>query len=103
MKRLLVALSVSAALIMGSSLIAFSQDGASLYKACQGCHGAQGEKLAMGVGAPLKGQSAEDLSKKMHGYKDGSYGHAKKAVMENLMKRFDDAQIQVLSDHISKF
>lgn len=103
MKRFLVALSVSGALLFGSSLVAFSQDGASLYKSCQGCHGAQGEKMAMGVGHPLKGQSAEDLLKKMHGYKDGSYGDGKKAVMENMLKRFDDAQLKALADHIATF
>ncbi len=103
MKRILVALSITGALLLGTSLYAFSEDGASLYKACQGCHGAQGERPAMGVSLPLKGQSAEDLTKKMHGYKDGTYGESKKAIMVNLLKRFSDEQIVMLADHIAKF
>lgn len=103
MKRTLIALSIAGALTLGMSFQAFSDDGAKLYKSCQGCHGAQGEKLPMGVGHPLKGQSADDLLRKMHGYKDGSYGDAKKAIMVNIVKRLDDAQMKILADHIATF
>ncbi len=104
MKRLFVALSLSVALLFASGVCAFAaEDGASLYKACQGCHGAEGEKLPMGVGHPIKGQSAEDLDKKMHGYKDGSYGDSKKAIMTNIVKRLTDEQIKALADHMAAF
>lgn len=103
MKRFLVALSVTGALMFGSSLYVFAEDGASLYKACQGCHGAQGEKQPMGVGSPIKGQKADEVITKLKGYKDGTYGNEKKAIMVNIIKRFNDDQIKMLADHIAAF
>ncbi len=102
MKRLFVCFAASAVLFAGTSLMAFAAgDAATLYKSCQGCHGAQAEKVPMGVGEAMKGQSAEDLLKKMHGYKDGTFGGNKKAIMVNILKRLDDEQMKTLADHIA--
>lgn len=101
MKRSLCILTLCLGVFVGVTAIGFAQDGASLYKGCIGCHGADGSKLAMGTGAPLKGQSAEDLLGKLQGYKDGSYGMAKKRIMANIVKRFSEEKLTVLAEYIA--
>lgn len=101
MKRILVVMSICAALAFGISA-AVAADGAALYKSCVGCHGADGSKVAMGVGQAVKGQKADELFKKLKGYADGSYGGAKKAVMTNLVKRYSDEEMKAMADYMSK-
>lgn len=90
-------------LAIGLSAAPALADGAKLYKSCSGCHGSDGSKKALGVSPSLKGQSAEELEKKMLGYKDGSYGGDKKVIMTNTLKRFSPDQIKTLADHIAGF
>ena len=78
-------------------------DGAKLYSACAGCHGPQGDMKALNVSPPLKGQSKEDIAKKIHGYKDGSFGGPMKGVMTTQVTKLSDADIEALADYISKF
>jgi cytochrome c len=80
-----------------------SADGAALYAKCKGCHGAAGEKNALGVSALLKGQATGELFKKMKGYAEGSYGGEKKAIMTGQVKRLSDEEIKALADYIAKF
>ncbi|HFD86180.1 MAG TPA: c-type cytochrome [Gammaproteobacteria bacterium] len=99
MKKLMMASVVTA--VMGLSASAAMAD--DLYKACAACHGPTGEMKAMNVAPPLKGQSKEDIMKKIKGYKDGSYGGAMKAVMAGQVAKLSDADIEKLADKISKF
>ncbi len=99
MKKILGILSLATVLAVAS--VAFAADGATLYKSCGGCHGADGSKPA-GGSAPLKGQKVEEVVKKMQGYADGSYGGAQKKVMENIAKKQTAEDIQALADFISK-
>ncbi len=78
-------------------------DGAKLYTACAGCHGARGDMKALNVAPLLAGQSKEDVAKKIHGYKDGSYGGPMKGVMATQVTKLSDADIEALADYISKF
>ena len=80
---------------------ASSIDGKSLYSSCKGCHGSDGGRPAMGVGAPLKGQDAATLEKKMLGYKDGTYGGEKKGMMVKFMKGLSADRIKALANYIS--
>ena len=94
MKKILIALSVLACLFtFGAGLAA--EDGASLYKAhCQGCHGADGGKAPSSSAAVIKGLRYEEVLKALEGYKDGSYGGARKKAMENIVKRLSDEQMK---------
>lgn len=78
-------------------------DGAKLYSACMGCHGPKGDMKALNVAPLLAGQSKEDIAKKIHGYKDGSYGGPMKGVMATQVTKLSDADIEALADYISKF
>ena len=59
-----------------------------------------GRVPASGI-APIKGQSAADLLKKLEGYKDGSFGAQRKLVMENVVKQLSDEQLKSLADYAS--
>ena len=78
--------------------------GAKLYGRCAACHGGDGKQSPPGTqGITIAGQSADDIAKKLKGYKDGSFGGTMKAVMAGQVASLSDADIQALADYISKF
>ncbi|WP_294966136.1 c-type cytochrome [Sulfurimonas sp.] len=85
--------------IVGSLTIA-AADGASLYKSCASCHGATGEKKALGRSAIIKGWQATKTIEALNGYKAGTYGGAMKGLMKGQVKALDDSQIEALTKYI---
>ncbi len=83
------------------SVSAFSADGKTLFKKCSACHGKDGSKKALGTGAPLKGQKADALFKKMRGYQDGTFGGKKKAIMKRNVAKLSDEQLKALAAYIA--
>ena len=81
----------------------FAADGATLYKACAGCHGANGEKAALGKSQIIKGWDAAKVEASLKGYKDGSYGGPMKGVMKGQVSRLNDADIKAVSEYIATF
>ncbi len=77
-------------------------DAMSLYMPCAGCHGARGEKVALGKSKVIKDMSEADIVKAMLGYKDGTYGGPMKGVMTAQVKKLDKAQIEALSKYIKR-
>jgi cytochrome c-type protein NapB len=71
-------------------------------KACQGCHGENFEKAALGKSKIVKDMSKEDIAKALKGYKDGSYGGAMKGVMKGQVASLDDAAIEAMAAEIKK-
>lgn len=98
MKKLALALSLLLAFAASTALAA--EDGKTLYAKCAGCHGADGSKTTMSKS--LKGQSSDAIVKAMQGYKAKTFGGSKKATMENLASRMNDAEFKALGDYISK-
>lgn len=86
-----------------SATTLFAADGATLYKACAGCHGANGEKAALGKSLPIKGWDAAKVESSLKGYKDGSYGGPMKGVMKGQVARLSDADIKAVSEYIATF
>ena len=77
-------------------------DAAALYKSkCAGCHGAKGEKHALGKSNVIAGQPKALLIQKLDGYKEGSYGGAMKSIMKSQVGSLDEEQIEALSGYIS--
>lgn len=99
MKKVIIVLSV--VLGLWSSATA-AEDGAALYKKCASCHGAAGEKPALGKSKIIKDMSAAQITTALKGYKDGSYGGASKGLMKGQVAALNDAQITAISVHISK-
>ncbi len=79
--------------VVGSLTVAMA-DGASLYKKCSACHGASGEKKALGKSAVIKGWEAQKTVASLKGYKDGTYGGPMKGLMKGQVTSLDDAQIE---------
>ncbi|WP_457594354.1 c-type cytochrome [Hydrogenimonas sp.] len=74
----------------------------ALYKSkCAGCHGAKGEKHALGKSEVLAGQKRELLVQKIRGYKEGTFGGAMKSIMKSQVASLDDAQIEALAGYIA--
>jgi len=86
--------------ILGATSL-FANDGASLYKSCAGCHGANGERAALGKSQVIKGWDKEKVVTALKGYKDGTYGGAMKGVMKGQVARLDDTKIDALATYIS--
>jgi len=69
---------------------------------CTACHGAQFEKVAMGVSKIVKEMSKEDIITALKGYRDGSYGANMKAVMQGQVSSWDDAKIETVATQIKQ-
>jgi cytochrome c553 len=79
-----------------------ADEGADLFKKCAVCHGAQGEKAALGKSKVIKEMTKDQIIAALKGYKDGSYGAASKAIMKGQVASLNDAQITALAAHIGK-
>ena len=86
-------------LIVGATTL-FAADGAGLFKACAGCHGANGEKAALGKSQIIKGWDIAKTQKALTGYKDGSYGGPMKGVMKGQVARLSEEDMKAVAAHI---
>lgn len=75
--------------------------GASLFKTCAGCHGAQGEKAALGKSQIIQGWDAGKTTAALEGYKNGSYGGAMKGVMAGQASKLSSEDIELLANYIA--
>ncbi len=87
-------------LIIGATSL-FAADGAGLFKSCAGCHGAHGEKAALGKSQIIKGWDASKTESALRGYKNGTYGGAMKGVMKGQVARLSDEDMKIISAHIA--
>jgi len=97
---------ISVSAIIGIFILAVTSTSfsASLFQQkCAGCHGSTGDKHALGTPAILKGQSKEDIIKKLNGYKEGTYGGSKKNIMQSQVNSLSEEQIEELAEEISSF
>ncbi len=76
-------------------------DGAALYKKCAGCHGANGEKAALGKSQVIKGWEESKTVTALKGYKDGTYGGVMKGVMKGQVASLNDEQIESIAKFIA--
>jgi cytochrome c len=88
-------------LILSASLYG-AENGTQLFKKCAGCHGAKGEKVALGKSKIIKDIKKADFIKALQGYKAGTYGGAQKAVMQGQVKSLSDGQIKAIAAAIAK-
>lgn len=79
-----------------------SKSGETLFKACAGCHGVNGEKAALGKSQIIKGWSAAKVAEALNGYKNDTYGGAMKGVMKGQASGLSSEDINLVSEYISK-
>lgn len=87
--------------VIGMASVAFA-DGTAAYKKCAGCHGENGEKVALGKSKIINQMSKADIVAALNGYKDGSYGGPMKGVMKGQVATLSDADMQAIADMIGK-
>ena len=97
MKSKLFKTIVVSAILTGTSLLANQ----ALYKSCVGCHGASGEKKALGKSEIISNMSEEDLNTALNGYKNGTYGKAMKGLMKGQVSKLSKDDIALLSKYIT--
>lgn len=83
------------------TVVAKTIDGKALYAGCIGCHGANGEKKALGKSAVIQGWDSKRIENALNGYKDGTYGTGMKAIMKGQAAKFNGAETKALSDYIA--
>ena len=91
MKKIALALLVASVSLMAA-------DGAALYKKCAACHGAHGEKKALGKSAVIKGT---DTLANLKAYKAGTLNqHGMGALMKGQVASYSDADLAAVADYI---
>lgn len=75
---------------------------ANPYAKCVACHGANGEKAALGKSKIIKDMTKAEIVTALKGYKDGSYGGAMKGLMKGQVATLSDADIEAISAQIGK-
>ena len=75
---------------------------ANPYQKCVGCHGANGEKVALGKSKVIKDMTKAEFVTAMKGYKDGSYGGPMKGLMKGQVASLSDADIEAIAAQIAK-
>lgn len=75
---------------------------ANPYEKCVACHGANGEKAAMGKSKIIKDMTKAEFIAALKGYKDGTYGGPLKGLMAGQVTSLSDADMEALADQIVK-
>lgn len=95
MKKLAIAMLLAGA----TSLMA---DGAAVYAKCVGCHGANGEKQALGKSAVIAGEDAAATVEKLNGYKAGTLNlRGMGGLMKGQVAALSDEDIKAVADYIA--
>ena len=89
------------ALMLAGAASLVMADGAALFKKCAGCHGAKGEKKALGKSAVIGGMDVATLVEDLKEYKAGKRNaHGMGMMMKSQVQSLSDADIQALAEYI---
>lgn len=89
--------------ILGLTAILGAADGADLYKKCAACHGANGEKQALGKSLAINEMTKAEIVDALQGYKAGTRNvKGMGALMKGQVVSYSDADIQAVAEHIGK-
>lgn len=104
MKKSILLLGALSLFLIGPLGAAFGEtDGAELYrKHCASCHGDDGTKVPVNS-VPINDQSTEEVTAKLEGYMDGSYGGANKKMMQMALKKLSDEEITSIITFMETF
>lgn len=70
--------------------------------ACQGCHGADWSKIALGKSKNVAEMTHADIAAALKGYKAGTYGGAMKGLMKGQVAKYSDADLEAFAQTIGK-
>ncbi len=89
-------------IVIAASLLVASAAFAGSYDKCVVCHGANGEKAAMGKSKIIKDLTKADFVAALKGYQAGTYGGATKGLMAAQVKDMSEATMNEIADLIIK-
>ena len=89
-------------IVIAASLLVASVAFANPYAKCATCHGAAGEKAALGKSKIIKDMTKADFVSALKGYQDGTYGGATKGLMAAQVKGMDEATMNEIAATIIK-
>ena len=89
-------------IVIAASLLTACVAFANPYAKCATCHGAAGEKAALGKSKIIKDMTKADFVSALKGYQDGTYGGAQKGLMTGQVKGMDEATMNAIADVIIK-
>ena len=75
---------------------------ADAYSKCIGCHGANGEKKALGKSKVIKDMSKAEIEASLLGYQNGTYGGQMKGLMIAQVKSLSADDIKAIANKIGK-
>ncbi|MDD2699556.1 MAG: cytochrome C [Arcobacteraceae bacterium] len=93
---------VSISLFAGMLASSLMADGATAYKKCIACHGANGEKVALGKSKIMKDMTKSEIEAALIGYQKGTYGGAMKNLMGVQVKSLSGDDIKAIATLIGK-
>lgn len=89
-------------IVLASTILAASFAFANPYAKCVACHGANGEKVALGKSKIIKDMSKADFVASLKGYQDGTYGGPMKGMMTGQVKGMTEATMNEIADQLIK-
>ena len=75
---------------------------ADSYSKCIACHGANGEKVALGKSKVMKDMTKAEIESSLLGYQNGTYGGPMKALMTGQVRGLSAADIKDIANKIGK-
>ncbi len=109
MKKIALAVIFASAALMAAEANATAPkaeagaNGDKLFAKCIGCHGAKGDKKALGKSELIGGWDAAKVEEALKGYKAGTRNvHGMGGVMKGQVASYSDADIKAVAEYISK-
>ena len=88
--------------LLGLTALLSAADGGALYQKCAACHGAKGEKAALGKSEVIAGWKSDKVLDALKGYKAGTRNtKGMGALMKGQTAALSDADMKALADHIA--
>lgn len=88
--------------ILGLTVMLSAADGSALYQKCAACHGAKGEKQALGKSQAITGWKSDKTLESLKGYKAGTRNtKGMGALMKGQLAAMNDADMKALADYIA--
>lgn len=89
--------------ILGLTAMLSAADGSALYQKCAACHGAKGEKAALGKSEVISGWDSAKTLDALKGYKAGTRNtKGMGALMKGQTAALSDGDMKVLAGYIAK-
>ena len=104
MKKTLLSIAVSIALLGTATTSTMAADGKVIYlqKGCLSCHGADGKTPISPIYPKISGQNAVYLENQLKDIKDGKRNNGLSFSMKPFLTRLSDEDIKALADYLSK-